>query len=129
MLTAYKGRTLKIGQRVKVYFNLHTHQFSVKDHKSGKVVAHGNNLILKDIAFKVSESGRQRVLREQKKNVHAYVIGIYVGVTEIPQLEQAHMKQAYYNPYKLSTFVDKDTQKPLQSADLAMMMDKQVYYL
>ena len=129
MVTPYKNRVLEIGQRVKVYFNLHTHQFSVKDLRSGQVVAHGNNIILQDIAFKVSESGRQRVLREQRKNVHAYVIGTYAGDTEIQQLEQDFMKQAYYNPYTLSNFVDKRTQQPLHSARLAVMMDKQVYYL
>lgn len=129
MVTAYKNRTLEVGQVVKVYFNLHTHQFSVKDHKSGKVVAHGNNIILKNPTFKVSEAGRQRVLREQRKNVHAYVIGTYAGENEIQQLEQDFMQQAYYNPYKLSTFVNKETQQALHSAELAVMMDKQVYYL
>lgn len=129
MVTAYKNRTLEVGQAVKVYFNLHTHLFSVQDLRSGKVVAHGNNIILKNPTFKVSEAGRQRVLREQRKNVHAYVIGTYAGANEIQQLEQDFMQQAYYNPYKLSTFVEKETQQPLHSAELAVMMDKQVYYL
>lgn len=126
MVHSYKGRSLEIGQKVKVYFNLHTKLFSVKDYQTGKVVAHGNNISLKDVEFKVSEAGRQRVLREKKKNVHAYVIGTYQGDKE---LETGSMQDAYYNPYTLSHFVDKSSQEQLDSAESVYLVDKTIKYL
>lgn len=65
--------------KVKVYFNLHKHCFSVvsleKGDSYGKVVAHVSEIMLSEVKFKVSEAGRQRVLREKRKNVHAYCVG------------------------------------------------------
>jgi len=40
-----------IGEKVMVYYNLHKKTFSVK-HKN-KVVAHTDNLVLKDVEFRV----------------------------------------------------------------------------
>ena len=64
--------------KVFIYFNLHRKCFSVKaleGAKKGRVVAHVNDAIVYNPTFKVSEAGRQRVLRERKKNVHAGVVG------------------------------------------------------
>ena len=64
--------------KVFVYFNLHRKLFSVKALEGpdkGKVIGHTTYLWLKDVTFKVSEAGRQRVLREKRKNVHAGVVG------------------------------------------------------
>lgn len=126
MVNSYKGRSLEIGQKVKVYFNLHTHLFSVQDYKTGKVVAHGNNISLKDVEFRVSEAGRQRVLKEKKKNVHAYVIGTYHGDKGF---DAGVMKDAYYNPYTHSHFVDSASQQQLNSADVVYLADKTIKYL
>ena len=63
---------------VKAYFNLHKKCWSViaceGEHK-GRVIAHCDEMQLTDVNFRVSESGRRRVLREKRKNVHAFVIG------------------------------------------------------
>lgn len=100
-ITLLKNRTLELGQMVKVYYNLHKKCFSIKDIKTGLVVAHGNNFSIFNPEFKVSEKGRQRVLREKKKNVHAYVIGMYSGTTYqyLDSLENIH-----YNPYTVNRF-------------------------
>lgn len=85
--------------RVFVYWNLHKSLWSVRDCKTRKVIAHLHSLTLIDVKFKVSEAGRQRVLREQRKNVHAGVEG-YVSVdTDNPCLIPVR-----YNPYELSSF-------------------------
>jgi len=66
-----------------VYFNLHTGLWSVKaldGFLKGKVVGHAYNIRLTDAEFRVSEAGRQRVLKEQKKNVHAGVVGTIAGI-------------------------------------------------
>ena len=41
----------------------------------GKVLEHNTEFFLKDVEFKVSQAGRNRVLKEQRKNVHAFVCG------------------------------------------------------
>jgi len=51
------------------------------EHK-GKVIDHVLGLALKDATFKVSRAGRERVIREQRKNVHAGVQGSYSLCTE-----------------------------------------------
>jgi len=108
--------------KVFVYFNLHKKCFSVKaltgDNK-GKVVAHTNDIELLAPRFKVSEAGRQRVLREKRKNVHAGVVGWYY-----PDIMTCKFHEDYdtinvrYNPYVYSSFVD-DNEKPIYTAATA----------
>ena len=107
MLNYKHKQTLESLQDVKVYvyFNLHKKCFSVKaleGNCKGLVVAHTDTACLKDVTFKVSEAGRQRVLKEKRKNVHAGVVGYLEGFTDN---STAGYKQAYYNPYKTRTFL------------------------
>lgn len=127
MLEMYKGRTIKEGQKVKVYYNLHKHVFSIKDAKTGKVLAHGNNILLTDVEYKVSEAGRQRVLREKKKNVHAYVVGTFAGCKELSKqkLEDSCWIKPYYNPYKTKGFMVGD--REIKSSEYAWLSDKTVW--
>lgn len=121
-LTPVKGRTLSIGQRVKVYFNLHKKCFSIQDAKTGLVVAHADAVNLKDVSFKVSESGRQRVLREKKKNVHAFVVGSFNGAIIGPE-----ERLAYYNPYKTDMFIG-DNGEGLVFMKSVTCVNKQIRY-
>jgi len=97
--------------KVFVYFNLHKHMFSVKaleGENKGKVVAHRLFVVLQDATFKVSEAGRQRVLREQRKNVHAGVVGIWHDDNLTPracELASTLYPRVSYNPYKGDGFV------------------------
>lgn len=64
--------------KVFVYWNLHRGLWSVKaleGAQKGRVIARLGHLGLEDCEFKVSEAGRQRVLREGRKNVHAGIVG------------------------------------------------------
>lgn len=87
--------------RVRVYFNLHKKVFSVQDKKTRKVIGHTEHIVLENVKFIVSESGRQRVLREKKKNVHAFVEGEvnYMGKFDMMK------SNVTYNPYKYSSFM------------------------
>ena len=89
--------------KVFVYWNLHKKLWSVRDQKTKKVVDHLTSLTLTDCQFKVSESGRQRVLREKRKNVHAGVIG------NLSLLEGGEKfgTPVTYNPYFNSAFQHK----------------------
>ncbi|MBD2458834.1 hypothetical protein H6G80_32850 [Nostoc sp. FACHB-87] len=65
------------GQHVAVYFNLHYHVFSLKSGgKSGLLLTHAGVCILADAVFEVEPKGRERAIRQGRKNVHAYVVGI-----------------------------------------------------
>ena len=97
--------------KVFVYFNLHRKCFSIKaleGANKGRVVAHSDKVLLSDCVFKVSEAGRQRVLRERKKNVHAGVVGQWIGsLDDELTIERIvyNGRPVTYNPYKYSTFV------------------------
>lgn len=108
---------------VQAYFNLRRKEFSVqrRNGKGGWVVwFYTSELTLKDVTFRVSEASRQRVIREGRKNVHAYVRGTLVEA--IPATPTA----ATYNPYKYESFVEKDTEAAVYAARFARLINKQI---
>jgi len=107
---------LPAGTPVRVYRNLHNGKLSVQVKQDGKwrVHAHVDDLSLDDVKFKVSQTGRERVLKEKAKNVHAFVTG---KVSDHEGLDEA--KQIVYNPYKMSQFSRKDTLDPVFEAPKA----------
>lgn len=114
--------------KVFVYYNLHRHLFSIKaleGNNRGKVIAHASSVVLSNAVFKVSVAGRMRVLREQRKNVHAGVIGEWDGQCE--QKDVDLMVSVKYDPYKYSTFVVMPDQQPIHYADKVWLIDKRVY--
>lgn len=119
-------RDIDYTKPVEVYRNLHKKVWSVR--QSGLVVAHTWNILLKQVEYKVSETGRKRVLIEQRKNVHAVVRGL---ITDYSDIQAAYiglglsdddvMPHCYltYNPYKYSSFVNKENGRPIRSSDFA----------
>ena len=99
---------LKYGDKIEVYRNLHKKCFSVR-HK-GKVVGYledDDYLEMDDVKFVVQPAGRKRVLRENRKNVHAFLRGTYVNSRKFQMkldLLGVHCKVSY-NPYKADTFM------------------------
>jgi hypothetical protein len=96
--------------KVFVYWNVRSKVWSVKaleGPEKGRVMFHRKQVILADVVGKVSEAGRQRVLRERRKNVHAGLVGtLKTG----PQHGVAGAiewvgDRITYNPYKNKTFV------------------------
>jgi hypothetical protein len=88
---------------VKVYRNLNRHCWSVMDARSRRVIAHRDTLALDACAFRVSEAGRQRVLREGRRNVHAFVVGTL-------RADPAPLgRRVAYNPRRCGGFVDVET--------------------
>ena len=107
--------------KVFVYYNLHKKVFSVKALEGlnkGRVIAHLAELNLSQATFKVSEAGRQRVLKEQRKNVHAGVVGEWYGTVDNINrlLVMEYGIPVTYNPYKYSSFVVKATEQPIHQA-------------
>jgi len=94
------------GQQVDVYFNLHKRVYSLRSVKTRRVIAHVKFVLLSDCAFKVSEAGRQRVLKEKRKNVHAFVRGTVVEAGDQGWfLDRRGSRVVSYNPYTGDKFV------------------------
>lgn len=115
-----KKEPLIEGDKVFVYFNLHKKTFSVKNLSTGIVVAYLDNVNLKDAIFKVSQKGRERVLQEKRKNVHAGVVGVFT----YEEFNQSLTKQAKYNPYKYESFVDSETKEKVESSKTVSLLNK-----
>jgi hypothetical protein len=64
------------GQCVAVYFNLHYNVFSIKESKNGNLISHTGACMLTNAVFDVSPKGRERSIREGRRRVHAYAIGV-----------------------------------------------------
>lgn len=104
--------------RVEVYFNLHKYTFSVRSCKTGRVIGHTDEVHIDNPTFVVRKSGRERVLREGKKNVHAFVRG---DVTLFSDTNRPTLDTLTYNPYKYASFVDKQTEEPVYKASRAWL--------
>ena len=124
-----KNETLEHGDRVEVYRNLHNNTFSVRllrprlgrgGHSSGlnprwrlkgKVIKHLENwmtLNLQNVKFAVQPAGRDKVRREGRKNVHAFVRGTVVGAEDhnfVETFKEKCTEWVTYNPYQNDTFV------------------------
>ncbi|WP_088363036.1 hypothetical protein [Bacillus cereus] len=127
MLQIYKDRSVSEGEKVKVYFNLHTHLFSMlamEGKHKGKVVAHGNGIEIENVVFHINKSGQLRVREQQKRNVHAYAVGTFKGITQT-ELEG----KAYYNPYLTDKFINLDTKLELDGVEVAVLKDKRITYV
>lgn len=127
------SQTDHVGRVVEVYYNTHRGKLSVRDAKTKKVFAHTSVIYLEDVKFVVQPAGRDRVRRENKKNVHAWVRGtvcpIYkgygyanldswlYGVIDSP-MKGSSVK---YNPYKYDSFVYTKNEQPINSVDGALV--------
>jgi hypothetical protein len=104
-------------QKVMVYRNLTKKCWSVKDLRTNRVIMHCDNVYLTHCLFKVSQKGRERVLRERKKYVHAGVRGYLYD-----PINASEFVQVRYNPYHNESFVDVDG-KPVYTADCVALLD------
>lgn len=120
-----KNETLQDGDRVEVYRNLHKNCFSIR--KNGRVVGYRSDdemLTLVDVKFAVQPAGRERVLRERKKNVHAFIRGTVSFNSPV-----AYQELVSYNPYKGDSFFVTfgGLQNPIQEARRVTLSDGKVW--
>ena len=117
--------TIKKDRPVYVYKNLHKDCWSVKQH--GLVKAHipqDEAIGLWDCYFHVDAKGRQKVLREKRKNVHAFVKGYLQDAENVNTDRPA--TEVTYNPYKYETFVDTSNEKFVYYADEVVLTHNKV---
>lgn len=122
---SYKGRSIDIEKPIKVYRNLHKDCYSIK--QGSLVVAHAERLCLSNVTFKVNEKNRQKVIETKRKNVHAFIEGFYTtcGIGTTAERNDLPV-EVYYNPYKTSSFLNKQYNKPLKGAWFVIADQKQV---
>ena len=102
--------------KVAIYRNLQKNCLSVQSRERvdyGKVIAYCKSIFVKRPKFIVRENGRLKVLEEGRKNVHAFIVGECPSLKLWSWLRDIKMggnstTKVFYNPYKYSTFVDKD---------------------
>lgn len=107
-----------IGKKVMVYYNLHKHTFSVQ--YQGKVVLYADYVKLSNVEFRVREGGKDKVRKEMRKNVHAFVIGTLMEYCTYPcenMPQETNDNVITYNPYKYDSFVKKDSEEPIYNAN------------
>jgi len=90
----------------------------VKDIKTNRVILHLDNVFLFNCEFKVSQKGRERVIREKKKYVHAGVVGSLYN----EDANGSDFVQVRYNPYVNQSFVDNDG-KEINKADMVALLN------
>ena len=139
--------------RVKVYYNLQKDCLSVIDAETGLLYCHAHRVELHDAKFRVQLAGRNRVIKEKRKNVHAYIVGKCHDIGELPK-ERYHLvrgkvesydicqcegtmwceecvpesaeqfRHATYNPYKYDTFVDDVSGESLFKSERVVVRDR-----
>lgn len=97
----------KITQSNKVYVNLNAECLSVqaRNGKSWKVINHTNSCLITDFATRVGQATRLRIIAENKKYVHAFILGEVSY--DVPGDEAEVVGTVSYNPYKVGYFTVK----------------------
>ena len=122
--------------KTEIYRNLHKKCFSVR--QRGRVVGHlmddpTEHVLLKDVKFAVQPAGRRKVLREKRKNVHAFVRGDMVSSPFGQKLYATHLglnqftNEVTYNPYHYSTFYFQASELGITHADYALVRHGKVW--
>lgn len=123
--------------KVKVYRNLNRKDvcyslLAVAGPHKGLVLGYTHSILLANPEFIISELGRQRVINQQRKNVHAFIVGDVVGINWFqPRRDRMHIANFHemedwfklhslgtpitYNPYKHGSFIEKDTGQPVSN--------------
>ena len=107
--------------KVKVYWNISKKLWSImatSGPRKNRVIGHAESVRMHNVNFKVSKPGRERVLREGKKNVHAYAEGELIGVEGVEWKDKSYAltlsllkptgngaAMVTYDPYKDDTFM------------------------
>lgn len=109
MFTSRLGRSINPDRKIRIYRNLHKPGVVYSVLQDGKVVGYVDSIGLYGVKFIVSAAGRDRVRREGRKIVHAFLEG-YVGG---PYLYPEFCSKARYNPHRDDSFVDAETGEAL----------------
>ena len=114
--------------KIDAYKNLNKDCISLRSRESdnyGLVVDHVDSVLIRDVEFVVSEDSRQRVIDEERKNVHAVVRG--KKIEESTKTRDDSWTHVTYNPYKYDSFVISETEEPIEQAEFAFVTPNGVF--
>ena len=115
---------------VDVYRNLHKNTWSIRSRTTGRVMVHADRMVVKNVKFVVQPAGRQRLLDEERKNVHAFVRGTLSPISTDMLTQVAFNVQIKYNPYILEPdqraghFYEVDTEETVGEAPIVILDTK-----
>ncbi len=117
-------------KRFRIYRNLHRNNFSIQSYlqerKGYRVTDRVSSAILNNCKFRIYESGRQKVINERRKNVHAYIEPeSYKAINE--EVDVSNFREIYYNPYKFDSFVYKDNLLKVDSVETILAYNNRLY--
>lgn len=101
-------------------------QSYIKDKRGYRVTDRASIAIFQDCTLRVYESGRQKVIREKKKNVHAYVESAAYKII-FGNIDTINLREIYYNPYNFDSFVYKDTLKKVTKVNRLLAYDNKLF--
>ena len=113
---------IDLNKPVRVFKNLKHGCYSIL--QDGRVKASARQVRLADVEFRIRESGRQRMLREERRIVHAFAVGRLVEFlhpSEPGSLEALPGRTVRYDPHRFATFFDGETGDPVMGADLVQL--------
>lgn len=73
----YKNRMLNPDVPIRIYRNLNKKGKWYSIVQFGKTIAHTTNICIRDFKCIVNQNGRKRVIKNKKKEFHAYIEGMY----------------------------------------------------
>ena len=114
---------------VRVFKNLKHGCYSIM--QAGKLQASARQVRLANVEFRVREAGRQRMLREDKPNIHAFAVGYlvdFVHPVEERALTTLVGRDIAYRPKQFATFVDAETHAPITNVAFAQFNEDGVTY-
>ena len=114
---------------VRVFRNWKHNCYSIM--QGGCLRASAKQIRLANVEFRVREAGRQRMLRENRRNVHAFAVGElldFVHPSEQRNLESFDGRQLCYSPREAGTFVDYETRAPVITASDVQFDESGVVY-
>jgi hypothetical protein len=116
MIKAFKNRTIDKSKPVQVYRCLNRAGVTYSIRQGEYVVAHTDEVELKDVVFIVREAGKKRCLTSKVRNVHAFVRGKLDKVTTPNTEDWCPLR---YTPFTRKNFEYKEnhTWKELVSAE------------
>jgi hypothetical protein len=98
MIKSYKNRRLDATKPIKIFRNLTKKGIWYSIQQAGLTVAHSTDITICEAKFYVNEKARLRVVKNKRKEFHAYIEGMVINKV-ISGL------QVKYNPYLHNSFI------------------------
>jgi hypothetical protein len=119
LVPSHRGLTRVV--RIQVYKNLHLGTWSVRDPQTGRVLRHAAYVEIEGGICRVQQGARERVLRERRRSVHAYVVGEEVAHGDNSPPRLGAWTRFTYDPYRAATFTVADPAHPAPVLGAARM--------